>query len=109
MITYAGPPDDGSCLSGRPSSGRIAGSNNRRPSRFVGTPCVAQLQLDTDVRLGVGVDRLDYTKGIEEKFLAVERLLESRPELIGRFAFVQIAEPSRDVSAGLSRPSRRGC
>jgi trehalose 6-phosphate synthase len=55
-----------------------------------------QLQLDPDVRLGVGVDRMDYTKGIEEKFLAVERLLESRPAFIQRFAFVQLAEPSRD-------------
>lgn len=55
-----------------------------------------QLHLQPDVRLGVGVDRLDYTKGINEKFLAVERLLESHPELLERFVFVQIAEPSRD-------------
>ena len=55
-----------------------------------------QLHLEPSVRLGVGVDRLDYTKGIDEKFLAVERLLEWRPELRGRFVFVQLAEPSRD-------------
>src|SRR6185295_4530068 len=55
-----------------------------------------ELNLDADIRLGVGVDRMDYTKGIAEKFLAVERLLESRPELRGRFALVQIAEPSRE-------------
>ncbi|HEU4688383.1 MAG TPA: trehalose-6-phosphate synthase, partial [Vicinamibacterales bacterium] len=55
-----------------------------------------ELNLGADVRLGVGVDRLDYTKGIEEKFLAVERLLETRPEFRGRFVFVQVAEPSRD-------------
>jgi trehalose 6-phosphate synthase len=54
------------------------------------------LGLPDDVRLGVGVDRMDYTKGINEKFLAIERLLEMQPELIGRFAFAQIAEPSRD-------------
>ena len=54
------------------------------------------LELPADVRLGVGVDRMDYTKGINEKFLAIERLLEQQPELIGRFAFIQIAEPSRD-------------
>lgn len=54
------------------------------------------LGLPLDVRLGVGVDRMDYTKGIPEKFLAVERLLENRPDLVGRLAFVQIAEPSRD-------------
>ncbi len=48
-----------------------------------------------DVLLGVGVDRLDYTKGILERFLAVERLLELEPEWIGKFIFVQIAAPSR--------------
>ena len=51
--------------------------------------------LHLDARLAVGVDRLDYTKGIREKFLAVERLLEMHPDLRDRFAFVQIAEPSR--------------
>jgi trehalose 6-phosphate synthase len=54
------------------------------------------LQLPSPVRLGVGIDRLDYTKGINEKFLAIERLLELRPELRGHFVFVQVAEPSRD-------------
>src|SRR5262245_26188881 len=46
-------------------------------------------------RVGVGVERLDYTKGILERFLAVERLLELQPEWIGKFSFVQIAAPSR--------------
>lgn len=55
-----------------------------------------QLHLPPDMRLGVGVDRLDYTKGINEKFLAVERLLDSTPEFRERFVFVQIAEPSRE-------------
>ncbi len=55
-----------------------------------------RLHLPPDMRLGVGVDRMDYTKGIEEKFLAVERLLDSTPEFRERFVFVQIAEPSRE-------------
>lgn len=46
-------------------------------------------------RVGVGIERLDYTKGILERFLAVERLLELQPEWIGRFSFLQIAAPSR--------------
>jgi trehalose 6-phosphate synthase len=46
-------------------------------------------------RVGVGVERLDYTKGILERFLAVERLLELQPEWIGEFSFIQIAAPSR--------------
>ena len=53
------------------------------------------LGLALDTRLGVGVDRLDYTKGILERFAAVERLLELEPRWVGRFAFVQIAAPSR--------------
>lgn len=60
---------------------------------------VVHRQLPPDVRLAVGVDRLDYTKGINEKFLAVERLLELRPEFRERFVLVQIAEPSRDCLA----------
>jgi trehalose 6-phosphate synthase len=49
------------------------------------------------VRIGIGVDRMDYTKGIIERFNAIERLLELHPELVGRFVFVQIAAPSRSV------------
>ena len=45
--------------------------------------------------IGVGVDRFDYTKGIEERLRAVERLLEQQPEWVGRFTFVQIAAPTR--------------
>ncbi|MHB1312140.1 MAG: alpha,alpha-trehalose-phosphate synthase (UDP-forming) [Gemmatimonadaceae bacterium] len=45
--------------------------------------------------IGVGVDRLDYTKGIEERFRAVERLLELYPEWVGRFSFIQLAAPTR--------------
>ena len=51
--------------------------------------------LPLDHLLGIGVDRLDYTKGIIERFRAVERLLELQPEWIGRFSFMQIAAPSR--------------
>jgi len=43
----------------------------------------------------LGVDRLDYTKGIPERLMAFERLLERRPELSERVTLVQIAVPSR--------------
>ena len=46
--------------------------------------------------VGIGVDRIDYTKGIPERLEAVEKVLERRPDLHGRFAFVQIAVPSRN-------------
>ncbi|HMF87870.1 MAG TPA: trehalose-6-phosphate synthase, partial [Gemmatimonadaceae bacterium] len=54
-----------------------------------------QHQLSTDHAIGIGVDRLDYTKGLEERFRAVERMLELHPSWIGRFSFVQIAAPTR--------------
>ena len=44
----------------------------------------------------LGVDRLDYTKGIVERVLAVEALLERRPALRSSLAFLQVAVPSRD-------------
>ncbi len=45
--------------------------------------------------LGLGVDRLDYTKGIPERFRGVECFLEKHPSYQGRFSFVQIGAPSR--------------
>ncbi|MGA8530877.1 MAG: trehalose-6-phosphate synthase, partial [Acidobacteriaceae bacterium] len=61
--------------------------------------CRAQVFRDWGLKpnalLGVGVDRLDYTKGIEERLLAVELLLERYPEFRGRFSFAQLAAPSR--------------
>jgi len=51
--------------------------------------------LPADHLLGIGVDRLDYTKGILERFQAVERMLEAHPNLVGKFTMIQIAAPSR--------------
>jgi trehalose 6-phosphate synthase len=45
--------------------------------------------------LGVGVDRVDYTKGILERFLGIERFFERYPRYQGMFSFVQIGAPSR--------------
>jgi len=47
--------------------------------------------------IGVGVDRIDYTKGIVEKFLSIERFLEKNPSYVGKFTFVQIGAPSRTL------------
>jgi len=58
------------------------------------------LRGDGSMRLLVGIDRLDYTKGIPRRMLAFERLLADHPELHERVRFVQIAVPSRgDVGA----------
>jgi trehalose 6-phosphate synthase len=45
--------------------------------------------------IGVGVDRIDYTKGIAERFRAIERLFEKHPHHRGKFTFVQLGAPSR--------------
>ena len=54
-----------------------------------------ELGIGDEVRLGVGVDRLDYTKGILERFAGIERFLELNPDWVGKLSFVQIAAPSR--------------
>jgi trehalose 6-phosphate synthase/phosphatase len=46
-------------------------------------------------RVVLGVDRLDYTKGIPERILAVERLFELHPEYRGEVVYLQVAVPSR--------------
>jgi trehalose 6-phosphate synthase/phosphatase len=53
------------------------------------------LRGDGSVRILVGVDRLDYTKGIPRRLLAYERMLEVHPELRGKVRLVQVAVPSR--------------
>ena len=53
-------------------------------------------ELDVEaLYLGVGVDRVDYTKGILERFLGIERFLERYPTYREKFTFVQIGAPSR--------------
>jgi trehalose 6-phosphate synthase len=45
--------------------------------------------------VALGVDRIDYTKGIPDRIHAVDRFLELHPEWIGRFVLVQLGAPSR--------------
>lgn len=52
-------------------------------------------QLAPGIKLGLGVDRMDYTKGIIERLRALERFFETHPNWRGRFSFIQIAAPSR--------------
>jgi trehalose 6-phosphate synthase len=53
-------------------------------------------QLPTEgTLLGIGVDRVDYTKGIPERFRGIERLLELYPDYAEKLTFVQIGAPSR--------------
>jgi trehalose 6-phosphate synthase/phosphatase len=56
---------------------------------------VAKLCGDGSCKLMVGIDRLDYTKGIPRRLLAFEQMLISRPHLRGRVRLIQVAVPSR--------------
>src|SRR5262249_16684426 len=68
--------------------GQLPGEASRKRVR-------ERFEVGQEARRGGGVDRLDYTKGILERFMAIERLLELEPRWIGQFAFLQIAAPSR--------------
>ena len=82
----------------RPFPISVAGNTEERPSLEL--PHLERVRLleKLGVRasfLGVGVDRVDYTKGIPERFRAIERFLEKYPAYRREFTFVQIGSPSR--------------
>jgi trehalose 6-phosphate synthase len=52
-------------------------------------------QIADDVVIGLGVERWDFTKGILERFQALETLLDKNPRLRGKICLLQIAAPSR--------------
>src|SRR6185503_13084120 len=64
--------------------------------------------------MGIGVDRIDYTKGIPERFRGIEAFLEKCPAYRKEFTFVQIGSPSRtqidryqDLMAEVEREAER--
>ncbi len=59
------------------------------------------------MRVGLGVDRLDYTKGIPEKLRALDVFFTRYPEYIGKFVFVQVLAPSRSKIQAYGRLSER--
>jgi trehalose 6-phosphate synthase len=73
------------------------------PSQLSTQPPVAECReqilreygLAADVKLAIGVERLDFTKGIPDRFRAVGVLLERVPHWRGRFVLLQVAAPSR--------------
>jgi trehalose 6-phosphate synthase/phosphatase len=57
----------------------------------------AQIRKDTaDKKIVLGVDRLDYTKGVLRRLQAIDRLLEREPSLRSRLHFIQLAVPTRE-------------
>jgi trehalose 6-phosphate synthase len=73
------------------------------PAALVGQPPVAecraavraQMGLPGDMPLGVGIERFDYTKGILDRMRSIDRFLSAYPQWNRRFAFVQVAAPTR--------------
>jgi trehalose 6-phosphate synthase len=55
----------------------------------------ARHHIGEDVMIGLGVERWDFTKGILERFQALETLLEKNPRQRGKICLLQIAAPSR--------------
>ncbi len=59
---------------------------------------IARIRKEFDLEgkiVGIGVERIDYTKGIKERILAIDRFLEKYPEYRQKFVFIQLAAPSR--------------
>ncbi len=63
----------------------------------VETRCQEIKKQNNSRKLILGVDRLDYSKGIKERFLALEYLLDNNPEYSEQFSYYQLAVPSREA------------
>ncbi|MDD5194134.1 MAG: trehalose-6-phosphate synthase [Candidatus Omnitrophica bacterium] len=67
-------------------------------ARKIDAEAIAQIRQEFDLEgkiVAIGVDRIDYTKGIIERILAIDRFLEKYPQYKNKFVFVQLAAPSR--------------
>lgn len=80
-----------------PISVDFEGINNVSQSREVKTAMEAFTQEYglANLKVILGLDRIDYTKGIPERLLAIDRLLDKRPGLRGKIVFLQMGEISR--------------
>jgi trehalose 6-phosphate synthase len=94
------------CYGDRRTHVRVYPASVEWPSRWAlrspsGEACRAvvgrRFGLAPDTQLIVGIDRLDYTKGLVQKLLALERLLITEPEFRGKAVLLQVAEPSRSA------------
>jgi trehalose-6-phosphate synthase len=72
-----------------------AGMKNQRPVAECRAAVRRHLGLADHVRIGVGIERFDYTKGIIDRLRAVDAFLSSHPEWKERFVFIQVAAPTR--------------
>ncbi|HZY73475.1 MAG TPA: trehalose-6-phosphate synthase [Edaphobacter sp.] len=76
------------------SSDEVTPAGGERSAEEERSALIAELGIEATF-LAVGVDRVDYTKGIIERFLAVESFLERYPRYQGKFTFIQIGAPTR--------------
>lgn len=67
-----------------------------RSREVVSAAASLRTELGSPKTLMLGVDRLDYTKGIDLRLRSFETLLQNRPDLHGDVVFVQVAVPSRE-------------
>ena len=92
-ITYRG---HSSYIKSFPISIDFTGGNNDiRYSVEEGKKTLRRLGISSKY-VGLGVDRMEYTKGLLERFKAVEFFLDAYPDYRGHFTFLQIASPSRE-------------
>ena len=109
---------EGRCTHGRVGADRRGlrsdpAAGGRRRARRKNSSGSGRCSASTRDIVGLGVDRLDYTKGIPERLAALDALVTRRPELRGRLTFVQIGVPSRSELAelrghrGRDRPAGR--
>jgi trehalose 6-phosphate synthase len=79
-----------------------AGMKDQKPVAECRAAVRQRLGLGEDVRLGVGIERFDYTKGIIDRLRAVDEFLSGHPEWKNRFVFLQAAAPTRTKLATYS-------
>ncbi|OGG60422.1 hypothetical protein A3C86_02920 [Candidatus Kaiserbacteria bacterium RIFCSPHIGHO2_02_FULL_49_16] len=82
----------------RPFPISIAFPGNAEPQAAPGRKALEALNIRSEY-VGIGVDRLDYTKGIRERFKGIEFFLTNHPDYRNRFTFLQIAAPTRESVA----------
>ena len=85
-----------------------AGMEDQKPVAECRAAVRARLGLAEHMRLGVGIERFDYTKGILDRLRAVDAFLTSHPEWKNQFVFLQVAAPTRGKLADLSARCRGG-
>ncbi len=79
-----------------PISVDFTGENTKKLTQEEMTHMLRKFHISTKY-FAIGVDRMDYTKGLMERFKAIEFFLDDHKEYIGNFTFLQIAAPSREA------------